>query len=67
MVKLSEIVFESGDVWVHEDKKRAIYTVFVNGITHATGDSAYSTLDIAQARAEYLARRISERKHQRRS
>lgn len=62
MTKLSEIVFESGDVWVHEDKKRGIYTVFVNGITHATSDSAYSTLDLAQARAEYLARRINERK-----
>lgn len=49
-------------MWVHEDKKRGIYTVFVNGITHATSDSAYSTLDLAQARAEYLARRINERK-----
>lgn len=62
MTKLSEIVFESGDVWVHEDKKRRIYTVFVNGITHSTSDSAYATLDLAQARAEYLAGRITERK-----
>lgn len=56
MTKLSNIVFEQGRTWVHKDKD-GLFTVYVNGITHATSDSTYATLDLARARAQWLDNR----------
>lgn len=56
--KLSDVVYECGDVWVLRDTKQQAYVVFRSGVTHATSDSAYSLdddgLSLAAARAKYL-------------
>lgn len=61
MLKEKEIVYENGPAWVHEDKKKPAYVVYLAGITHSTSDSAYHLnedgLSLAKARADYLAGR----------
>lgn len=58
--KESDIAHEAGGYWVLRDIKRQCYTVFKNGITHSTSDSAYELTDdgksLATARADYLAK-----------
>lgn len=55
----SDIVHQVGRFWVW--RGRTQYTVFCDGITHATSDSAYEKtsdgLSIAIARCDYLAKR----------
>jgi len=65
MTRESDIMHEAGDYWVCREK--AAYTVYRNGITHATSDSSYARdpdgLSIAIARCDYLARpRIAARR-----
>lgn len=59
MTKLSDIVFEQGRAWVHKDKD-GLFTVYVNGITHATSDSTYACFDLAKVRAQWLGSRPSK-------
>jgi hypothetical protein len=58
MTRESDIVYENGAFWVYRGKS---YTVFRNGLTHATADSSYARtpdgLSIAKARVDYLAGR----------
>jgi hypothetical protein len=60
-VRESDIVYETGDFWVGRVKRS--YTVYRNVGMVAVSDSAYSLsadgLSIAKARADYLARRVS--------
>ena len=60
----SDIMHETGDYWVSRD--RASYTVWKNGVTHSTSDSAYPKtpdgLSIAIARCNYLANIRSNQK-----
>lgn len=61
MTNIKNIKHENGKFWVYEDKKVGCYTVFKNGITHATSDSSYPLTDdgytLAVARCDYLASR----------
>ena len=61
----SDIMHESGAYWVGRTRKPDSYTVYRNGITHATPDSSYALtpdgLSIAIARAQYLANRSRTR------
>lgn len=53
--KENQIKHENGNFWVLEERKT--FTVFRNGFTHATSDSAYDDLSLAVARCNYLAKR----------
>lgn len=65
-MKEPDIVYETGRFWVLRDLKRSGYTVFENGITHATSDSTYDLtedgLSLAKARADYLTKHRKELK-----
>ena len=62
MTRESDILHEAGAYWVCRD--RDAYTVYKNGVTHSTADSAYAKtadgLSIAIARANYLAKRANQ-------
>lgn len=57
-MKESEILYEAGDYWVFDNKKKNRYTVFKSGITVSVSDSSYTRdadgLSIAIARVNYL-------------
>ena len=55
MFKEKDIMHENGKYWVLNDK--GVYYVMISGFTHAKSDSAYSSLDLAIARCNYLANR----------
>lgn len=55
MFKEKDIMHENGKYWVLNDK--GMYRVMISGLTHAKTDSAYSSLDLAIARCNYLANR----------
>lgn len=59
MTRESDIVHEYGSYWVLRGRKH--FTVFKNGVTHSTSDSAYPRtkdgLSLAIARCDYLGRR----------
>ena len=59
MMKESDILYSNGGAWVC--KLNNAYYVIVDGVTHATSDSAYAPdvdgFSIAKARCDYLARR----------
>lgn len=44
---------ETNLAWV--SKTRQGFTVWVNGLTYATSESTYTTLDLAKARADYIS------------
>lgn len=58
------IIHENDDYWVKRERKA--YTVYKNGLTHATSDSAYAKTDdgrsLAIARCNYLANRGAKKK-----
>lgn len=54
MLKEKDIIHENGIFWVIKDK--AGFHVMKSGITHSTSDSSYSSLDLAIARCNYLAK-----------
>lgn len=64
MTKESDIVYDNGNFWVHADRKQSAYVVYRSGVTHSVSDSAYRLtadgLSIAKARADYLARRVTQ-------
>ena len=55
----AQIIFETPHCWVSRD--RHAYTVWLNGVTCSTSDSAYANnpdgLSLALARCKYLNRR----------
>lgn len=59
-MKESDIKHERGSYWVGATRSPASYTVYKNGVTHATPDSSYAKnpdgLSIAIARCNYLAK-----------
>lgn len=63
----TEIAYDSGEFWVHADKKQSAYVVYRSGITHSVSDSAYAMsvdgLSLAKARVDYLTNAM--RKHPR--
>lgn len=64
-MKIQDIIYENGESWVLKDTAQNRYTVFRNGITHSTSDSAYPLnddgLSLAKARVDYLAKRTSSK------
>lgn len=52
-----QIAYERGDLWIA--KFPEAYTVYRNGLTHATADSSYprgaAGFSLAKARVNYLA------------
>ena len=64
--KVKDIAHETASTWVLKNTKQGCYTVFVIGMTCSTSDSAYPLTDdglsIAVARANYLAKRIEEKR-----
>lgn len=62
-LKESDIKHENGAYWVADTGDA--YTVFQNGVTHSTSDSAYKRnadgLSIAIARCNYLAKRMKQK------
>lgn len=61
MILFKDIMYENGPAWVHRDRKRGCYTVYIAGATHSTSDSSYPLTDdglsLATARADYIAKR----------
>lgn len=59
----ADILHQAGLYWVAAT--RGSYTVYRDGLTHATPESSYAKtpdgLSIAKARADYLARREGSR------
>jgi len=62
-MKESDLIYENDKAWVFSDKKKKQYTVFKQGLTHSTSDSAYAFnddgLSIAIARAKYLGNQLT--------
>ncbi|MDE1188540.1 MAG: hypothetical protein PW844_19015 [Pantoea sp.] len=55
MIREKDIAYENGKYWVLNHKSS--FHVMKSGITHATCDSNYATLDLAVARCDYLAKK----------
>ena len=64
--KEKDIAHETASTWVLKNTEQGCYTVFIIGVSVSTSDSAYPLTDdglsIAIARANYLAKRIEEKK-----
>lgn len=62
-VKALDILYENGNFWVAETVPD-VFIIFMAGLTHSVGiGEAYPTLDLASARADYLAKHWDVQKH----
>lgn len=65
MKKQLEIKHEVGNFWVAETPRNEFsFSIYMTGLTHSIGiGEAYPTLDLAIARADYIAKHWDVRKH----
>ena len=63
MGKLLEVEYQAGEFWVAETNPGE-FNVFLDGLTHSICiGEAYPTLDLAIARADYIAKNWDVQKH----